>query len=117
MGALLHFFTADAARELVASYVAAVAPGSYVVLSVGRGDGDAANQGFRAYSSGGNQSYNHSVLTSRASSVTLPSSRLASSMARQWEPGPGEEGPFPPPQRLHHRRRPPASGSGPTSRR
>jgi hypothetical protein len=61
MGALLHFFPADAARDLVASYVAALAPGSYVVLSVGRGDGDAANQGFRAYSSGGNQSYNHSV--------------------------------------------------------
>ena len=46
MGALLHFFPADAARDLVASYVAALAPGSYVVLSVGRGDGDAANQGF-----------------------------------------------------------------------
>ena len=61
MGALLQFFSADAARDLVASYVAALAPGSYVVLSVGRGDGDAANQGFRAYSSGGNQSYNHSV--------------------------------------------------------
>src|ERR1700743_1305061 len=44
MGALLHFFPADAARDLVAAYVAALAPGSYVVLSVGRGDCGAANQ-------------------------------------------------------------------------
>ena len=41
MGALLHFFPPDAARDLVAGYAAALAPGSYVVLSVGRADGDA----------------------------------------------------------------------------
>ncbi len=40
MGALLHFFPPDDARDLVARYVAALAPGSYVVLSVGRADGD-----------------------------------------------------------------------------
>ena len=45
MGALLHFFPADAARDLVAAYVAALAAGSYVVLSVGRADGDAADRG------------------------------------------------------------------------
>jgi hypothetical protein len=96
MGALLHFFTADAARDLVAGYVAALAPGSYVVLSVGRGDGDAANQGFRAYSSGGNQSYNHSVqdFTSFFGDLTLVPPGIVD--ARQWHPGPGEEGPFPP---------------------
>jgi O-methyltransferase involved in polyketide biosynthesis len=60
MGALLHFFPAEAARELVAGYVAALAPGSYLVLSVGRADGDTA-AGFGAYSSGGVQVYNHSV--------------------------------------------------------
>jgi hypothetical protein len=52
MGFSLHFFTPDAARALVAQYPAALAPGSYIVLSVGRGDSDAANQGFGAYSSG-----------------------------------------------------------------
>jgi len=45
----------------VASYVARLAPGSYVVLSVGRADGEAAKQGFGAYSSGGTRVYNHSV--------------------------------------------------------
>ena len=61
MGYLLHFFLADGARYLVARYVAALAPGSYVVLSAGRADGEAAKQGFGAYSSGATQVYNHSV--------------------------------------------------------
>jgi O-methyltransferase involved in polyketide biosynthesis len=61
MGYLLHFFTPDAGRDLVARYVAALAPGSYVVLSAGRADGEAAKAGFSAYSSGGTQVYNHSV--------------------------------------------------------
>jgi hypothetical protein len=39
MGFLPHFFAPDAARDLVAGYVAALAPGSYVVLSAGRADG------------------------------------------------------------------------------
>jgi O-methyltransferase involved in polyketide biosynthesis len=61
MGFLLHFSAPDAARDLVASYVAALAPGSYVVLSVGRGDSDAADKGFGAYSAGAARVYNHSV--------------------------------------------------------
>jgi O-methyltransferase involved in polyketide biosynthesis len=61
MGYLLHFFAPDAARDLVARYVAALAPGSYVVLSVGRGDSDAADKGFGAYSAGAARVYNHSV--------------------------------------------------------
>jgi O-methyltransferase involved in polyketide biosynthesis len=40
MGYLLHFFAPDAARDLVARYVAALAPGSYVVLSAGRADAE-----------------------------------------------------------------------------
>ena len=40
MGYLLHFFAPGDARDLVASYVARLAPGSYVVLSVGRADGE-----------------------------------------------------------------------------
>ncbi|HEX6521501.1 MAG TPA: SAM-dependent methyltransferase [Streptosporangiaceae bacterium] len=61
MGYLLHFFAPGAARDLVASYVSRLAPGSYVVLSAGRADGEAAKQGFGAYSSGGTRVYNHSV--------------------------------------------------------
>lgn len=96
MGALLHFFPAGAARDLVAGYVAALAPGSYVVLSVGRGDGDAADQGFRAYSSGGNQSFNHSVADFRDFFGDLALVPPGVVDARDWHPDPGREGPFPP---------------------
>ena len=61
IGFLLHFFAPDAARDLVAGYVAALAPGSYVVLSAGRADGEAAKAGFGTYSAGAAQVYNHSV--------------------------------------------------------
>jgi O-methyltransferase involved in polyketide biosynthesis len=61
MGFLLHFFAPDAAQDLVARYVAALVPGSYVVLSAGRGDSDAADKGFGAYSAGATRVYNHSV--------------------------------------------------------
>jgi O-methyltransferase involved in polyketide biosynthesis len=84
MGALLHFFPPDAARDLVAGYVAALAPGSYLVLSVGRGDGDTADRGFGAYSSGGVQAYNHSVaeFTSFFGSLTLVPPGVVDS--REW---------------------------------
>jgi O-methyltransferase involved in polyketide biosynthesis len=62
MGALLHFFPPDAARDLVAGYAAALAPGSYLVLSVGRTDDNDTAQGFGTYSSSGAaQAYNHPV--------------------------------------------------------
>jgi uncharacterized membrane protein YphA (DoxX/SURF4 family) len=61
LGFLLHFFAPGAARDLVAGYAAALAPGSYVVLSAGRGDSEAADSGFGAYSSAGITVYNHSV--------------------------------------------------------
>jgi O-methyltransferase involved in polyketide biosynthesis len=60
MGSLLHFFPADAARDLVSRYVRALAPGSYVVLSAGRGDSDEADKGFGSYSSA-IEVHNHSV--------------------------------------------------------
>lgn len=36
MGAMLHFYDAAAARDLLARYVVALAPGSYVALTVGQ---------------------------------------------------------------------------------
>jgi SAM-dependent methyltransferase len=51
IGYLLHFYPADAARELVGKYAAALAPGSFLVLSVLHYDGDAADEGQRTYSS------------------------------------------------------------------
>jgi hypothetical protein len=61
MGSLLHFFTPDGAREIVARYVSVLAPGSYLVLSVGRGDGEGSKRAFGTYSEGAARAYNHPV--------------------------------------------------------
>jgi O-methyltransferase involved in polyketide biosynthesis len=95
MGALLHFFPADAARDLVASYVAALAPGSYVVLSVGRTDNNDTAQGFGTYSSAGAaQAYNHSAaeFASFFGPLTLVSPGVAD--AREWHPDGGQSPPL-----------------------
>jgi O-methyltransferase involved in polyketide biosynthesis len=86
MGFLLHFFPADDARDLVARYTAGLAPGSYVVLSVGRGDSNAADQGFGAYSAGATRVYNHSVpeFASFFGSLELVPPGVAD--AREWRP-------------------------------
>jgi O-methyltransferase involved in polyketide biosynthesis len=87
MGFLLHFFEPDAARDLVARYAAALAPGSYVVLSVGRADAEAAKAGFSTYSSGAAQVYNHSVpdFASFFGALELVPPGVVD--AREWRPG------------------------------
>jgi O-methyltransferase involved in polyketide biosynthesis len=86
MGFLLHFFTPGAARDLVARYTAALAPGSYVVLSAGRGDSDRADSGFGAYSAGAARVYNHPVaeFTSFFGSLELVPPGVVD--AREWRP-------------------------------
>ena len=49
MGAVLHFLDAGEAAELAASYARLLAPGSYVILTVGRGDGEVADRFFSMY--------------------------------------------------------------------
>jgi O-methyltransferase involved in polyketide biosynthesis len=61
MGYLLHFFTADGARDLVASYTAAVPRGSVLVLSAIRVDTEGADEGFTGYSTTVAPVYNHPV--------------------------------------------------------
>ena len=61
MTMVLHFLDAATARSVVAGYVAAAAPGSYVVASVGHGQGEAADNFFRAYSAAVQELHNHSV--------------------------------------------------------
>jgi hypothetical protein len=53
MGALLHFFDVPDAQDLVASYVAALAPGSFVVLTMGLVLGDRGDGFFRTYMADG----------------------------------------------------------------
>jgi hypothetical protein len=97
MGALLHFFTADAARDLVAAYLPKLAPGSYVVLSVGRADGDAEAKGFGTYSStGAAQAYNHSVAEFASFFGSLPLVEPGVADARAWHPDEEQTAPLPP---------------------
>jgi hypothetical protein len=53
MGMLLHFFDVPAAQDLVASYVAALAPDSYVVLTMGLVLGENGDAFFRTYMADG----------------------------------------------------------------
>ena len=79
-------FAPGAARDLVARYAAALAPGSYIVLSAGRGDSDAADQGFGAYSAGAVRVYNHSLpeFTSFFGPLELVPPGVVD--AREWRP-------------------------------
>jgi O-methyltransferase involved in polyketide biosynthesis len=84
MGYLLHFFPADAARDLVAAYTAALAPGSALVLSVIHVDREGAEEGFDDYSSSVAKVYNHSVadFTSFFGSLEVQPPGVVD--ARQW---------------------------------
>ena len=86
MGFLLHFFTPADARDLVAAYAAALAPGSYLVLTAGRGDSDRADQGFGAYSAGAAQVYNHTVAQFTSFFGALDLIPPGVTDARAWRP-------------------------------
>jgi hypothetical protein len=61
MGMILHFFTADAAADLVKRYLSAVAPGSYLVATIASGKGTLANTFYETYNASGFATmYNHS---------------------------------------------------------
>jgi hypothetical protein len=60
MGYLLHFCAPAAARDLVSAYAEALAPGSYVVISVIRADRPDADESFGGYSKTVAPVYNHS---------------------------------------------------------
>jgi SAM-dependent methyltransferase len=60
MGSLLHFYAPQAARDLVARYARALAPGSFVVLTTGIASGEGAERFFRLYSDGPARLYQHS---------------------------------------------------------
>ncbi|MGD0706297.1 MAG: SAM-dependent methyltransferase [Trebonia sp.] len=94
MGALLHFFPADAAGDLVAGYAAALAPGSYVVLSVGRADNQDSARGFGTYSSAGAaQVYNHSVADFASFFGPLALVEPGVADAREWHADGGQSAP------------------------
>jgi O-methyltransferase involved in polyketide biosynthesis len=90
MGCLLHFFTADEARAMVADYAAALAPGSYLVLSVGRGDGPRADAYLSAYIDNAAQAYNHAAEEIVGFFGPLPLVPPGVVVAGEWHPDTGE---------------------------
>jgi O-methyltransferase involved in polyketide biosynthesis len=86
VGYLLHFFTADAARDLVAGYMAALAPGSCVVLSVLHATSQAARDSLSTYSSEAAPVYSHPVpeIASFFGPLELVPPGLVD--ARKWHP-------------------------------
>jgi len=96
MGCLLHLFTADEARALTAAYLAALAPGSYLVLSLIRGDGPRTAKLFRSYSLWAMPVYNHSTAEVASFFGSLPLVPPGLVDAREWRPTVLRSCPLPP---------------------
>ena len=85
MGAVLHFLDAVAAAELAASYTQLLAPGSYVVITVDRGDGEVADRFFGMYRAAARM-HSHSLdqfATFFEGLEMVPPGLL---LAEQWQP-------------------------------
>jgi hypothetical protein len=61
LGSLLHFFPVEDGRNMLCQYVAALVPGSYVIVSVGRGEGEQSEQFVTTYRQGGVPLYYYSA--------------------------------------------------------
>jgi len=81
---VLHFFDATTASEITAGFAGALAPGSFVVISVGSGDEETGGQLAREYTAA--TLYNHSPaeITGFFAGLDLTGSGLID--ARDWEP-------------------------------
>jgi hypothetical protein len=90
MGSLLHFFAPQTARDLVARYAEVLAPGSYVILTMGIASGEAADRFFRLYSEGPSRLYQHSPEDFAMFFGRLELVPPGIGDARTWRPGWGE---------------------------
>lgn len=86
MGYLLHFCAPQAARDLVTAYASALAPGSYVVISVVRADRADADEGFGGYSKTVAPVYNHTFDDFVSFFGALELVPPGAVDARQWHP-------------------------------
>ena len=95
MGCLLQYFTAERARSLVTGYTEALVPGSYLVVSVGCGDSQRAEEFYHTYSGWASQAYNHpadDVATFFGSLPLVPPGLVDAS---QWRPDVPPPAPLP----------------------
>jgi len=88
IGALLHFYDAEAARDLAGRYTAALAPGSYCAASVlAAAPGPDTDQLISFYSSGTHPAYLHSVADFAGFFGDLDLVPPGVADARTWRPG------------------------------
>jgi hypothetical protein len=85
LGLVLHFFDADTAREITAAFTGAIAPGSYVVISVGSADEDTGVQLVEEYAAGTFHNHSPAQIVGFFSGLDLVGPGLAD--AGDWEPG------------------------------
>src|SRR5579859_7409574 len=88
MGAVLHFYEAAAGRDLVARYVSALAPGSYVAITVGQAaPGAETDRMVSLYSAGPHPVRIHSLADFTAFFGGLELVPPGAADARMWRPG------------------------------
>jgi hypothetical protein len=89
---VLHFLDAPTARNVVSAYVSALAPGSYVIITVGRGDAGIGQQVTAAYDAA--PLYNHSTedIASFFTGLNLIDPGITE--ARAWRPDWPDSRPF-----------------------
>jgi O-methyltransferase involved in polyketide biosynthesis len=61
LGSLLHFFPVEDGRKMLSGYLAALVPGSYLIVSVGRAAGEQSRQFISTYRQGGVPLYYYST--------------------------------------------------------
>jgi len=89
---ILHFYDADTARSLARAYVEELAPGSYVIITVGGGDDAIGNQITRAYDAAPLHNHTRDDVASFFTGLNLIDPGLTD--ARAWQPGWRTPAPF-----------------------
>jgi O-methyltransferase involved in polyketide biosynthesis len=87
MAALLHFFPVETGQDLVAKYTARLAPGSYVIFTVGLAHGEPAQRFFSLYSQGPARLYAHSTTDFASFFDSMDLVPPGIGFARTWRPG------------------------------
>jgi hypothetical protein len=104
LAGVLHFLPAGAAREVVRAFTGRIAPGSYVIISVGTGDEEIAGRFSAAYTAAPLHVHPRDQITRFFDGLELVPPGLVD--ARAWADSPA--GP-PPPQRPLAPQPPPSS--------
>jgi O-methyltransferase involved in polyketide biosynthesis/DNA-binding HxlR family transcriptional regulator len=84
-GAVFHFFPPDQARTIIRRYAELAPPGSYLVISVGRADGEVVAKSRRAYLAAPTYAHGREEVAAWLSGLDLMPPGMT--QARAWHPG------------------------------